>query len=73
MTVGEGETIIIASKVPADAVVTWASSDIDLVTVNNGYVEAHGTESGTATVTASITVNGVTYSDSCVVTVLGYE
>lgn len=70
----EGEYIMISSKVPSTATVTWSSSNEDLVTVSSsGYVMAHGTESGTATVTASITVNGVVYSDSCTVNVTGFE
>lgn len=65
---------MIATKVPSDAAVTWTSSNEDLVTVSSsGYVMAHGTESGTATVTASITVNGVVYSDICTVNVQGLE
>lgn len=74
LSVNEGEYIMISSKVPSTATVTWSSSNEDLVTVSqSGYAMAIGTESGTAVVTASITVNGVTYSDTCTITVQGYE
>ena len=53
--------------------ITWTSSDESVVTVDKkGYVKAGkltGDEPGNATVTASFTFNGKTYSDSCEVTV----
>ena len=53
--------------------ITWTSSDESVVTVDKkGYVKAGkltGSEPGKATVTASFTFNGKTYSDSCEVTV----
>lgn len=45
--------------------VTWTSSDENVVKVDQkGYVKA-GKEPGAATVTASFTFNGKTYSESC--------
>ena len=58
---------------PLDYAITWTSSDESVVTVDRkGYVKAGkltGSEPGKATVTASFTFNGKTYSDSCDVTV----
>lgn len=65
---GDSHTVALtATKVPSSASVTWASSDTSKATVSNGTVT--GVAAGTATITASIEVNGVTYSDACVVTV----
>lgn len=63
----EGTTTLTADKYPSSATVTWASSDSTKATVSNGTVT--GVAAGTATITASITSNGKTYSDTCVVTV----
>ncbi len=58
---------------PKAYAITWTSSDESVVTVDKkGYVKAGkltGSEPGKATVTASFTFNGKTYSDSCDVTV----
>lgn len=62
LTVGGSETIN-ATVVPAGSQVTWASSNTDVVTVNDGEVIA--VAEGTANVTA--TANGVTAT--CAVTV----
>ncbi len=56
-----------ATTTPANQTVTWSSSDNKVVTVQNGGIEPVG--AGTATVTASMTYDGKTYSDSCKVTV----
>lgn len=56
-----------ATTVPADEPVTWASSDDTKATVSDGKVT--GVEAGNATITASFEKNGVTYSDTCKVTV----
>lgn len=60
---------ITATTVPANAAVTWTSSDSTKATVSNGTVT--GVSAGTATITASITVDGATYTDQTVVTVTG--
>lgn len=52
-----------------DYVVTWASDNEDLLTVDSeGYIKA-GKGTGTAVITASYVFQGVTYTDSCEVTV----
>ena len=66
MVVGESITIT-ATTVPADATVTWSSSDDDVATVVDGVVT--GASEGEATITGTITVDGVDYSDTFAVTV----
>lgn len=68
--VGETTTIT-ATPSPKDSIVTWASTDSAIATVANGVVTA--VAAGTTTITASITVSGKTYSDSCAVTVTEAE
>lgn len=58
---------ITATTVPAGATVTWKSSDTTKATVAAGVITPVG--AGTCTVTASITVDGVTYYADCAVTV----
>lgn len=52
---------------PDDATITWSSEDTDVATVANGIVTA--VAAGNTIVTASITVDGVTYTDTCTVIV----
>lgn len=61
------ETIV----VPAGTAVSWSSSNTTYATVSNGVV--HGESAGTATITATITVGGQTYTDTCAVTVNAIE
>lgn len=50
---------------PLKSVVTWKSSDENVVTVDDeGYLKA-GKEPGEATITASFEFSGKTYSDTC--------
>lgn len=63
----EGTSTLTAATVPADAVVTWSSSDDGVATVEDGVIT--GVSAGTATITASITVDGTSYTDTCAVTV----
>lgn len=63
----EATTTITATTVPADATVTWTTSDATKATVANGVVT--GVAEGTATITASITVDGTAYTATCAVTV----
>lgn len=63
----DGTTTLVATTVPADAVVTWTSSDDTVATVANGVVT--GVSAGTANITAKITVSGTDYTDVCVITV----
>lgn len=56
-----------ATVSPLGSDVTWTSSDTTIATVSNGTITP--VKAGTCTVTASITVDGVTYSALCAVTV----
>ena len=66
MYVGQSETIS-ASTSPQGQTVTWRSSNTSVATVSNGRVTAVG--EGSATITASFTYSGQTYSETCSVTV----
>lgn len=67
-TVAVGSTLALtATTIPADATVTWNSSDTDKATVSNGTVT--GEAAGSVIITASITQSGVTYNDTCTVVV----
>lgn len=54
-------------KNPASASVTWSSASTSVASVSNGVVTAEGT--GNTIITASITVDGVTYNDTCTIVV----
>ena len=60
---------ITATVVPAGSTVTWKSSDTSKATVAAGVITP--VAEGTCTVTASITVDGVTYTQEVAVTVEG--
>lgn len=67
VTVGESIQLI-AQTVPAGAEIEWESSAEGKATVDEaGVVE--GIEAGSANITATITVDDETYSDTCAVTV----
>ena len=67
-TVAVGSTTSVsATKYPADAVVTWSSSDTSVATVSSGTIS--GQAAGVANITATITVDGLDYSATCRVTV----
>lgn len=67
LTVGGATGSLSATVSPVGSSVTWASSDSTIASVSSGTVTA--VKAGSATITASITVDGVTYVDSCAVTV----
>jgi len=68
VTLEEGEKVTIeASTTPAGQTVTWSSSDSEKASVSNGEITGEG--AGAATITASMTYDGVTYTDTCSVTV----
>ena len=67
VTVGGATGSLSATVSPVGSTVTWKSSDITIATVSSGTVTA--VKAGTCTVTASITVDGVTYTAACAVTV----
>ena len=67
VSAASGTHQLTANTIPAGETVTWASSDTDKATVSSGLVT--GKAAGNVIVTASITVDGVTYSDTCTVIV----
>lgn len=68
--VDAGETAELTARVtPATAEVTWTSADNEVATVADGVVTA--VAEGNIVVTASITVDGVTYTDTCTIVVAG--
>lgn len=56
-----------ATVTPSNATVTWSSAAEGKATVSSGLVTAAGT--GNTIITAAITVDGVTYNDTCTVIV----
>ena len=62
-----GTVALTATTVPAGQTVTWSSSDTSVATVSGGTVT--GVAAGDATITASITVSGTSYTATCAVTV----
>lgn len=67
VTVGGSTGSLSATVSPVGSAVTWNSSDTSIATVSSGTVTA--VKAGSCTVTASITVDGVTYVAECAVTV----
>lgn len=64
----DGTANLYAATVPAGETVTFSSGSDSVATVTSGgVVTAEGT--GSTTITASITVDGVTYTDTCTVVV----
>lgn len=69
-TIAVGETVTLkANTEPEDAVVTWDSDNDDEATVTSGGV-VEGVAEGTVSITASVTDNGHTATDTCIVTVV---
>ena len=62
-----GTETLTATTVPMEATVTWATSDDTVAAVDGGVVTA--VAAGEATITASIEVEGETYTDTCTVIV----
>lgn len=65
--VGGSTGSISATVSPVGSAVTWKSSDTAIATVSSGTVIA--VKAGSCTITASITVDGVTYTAECACTV----
>lgn len=64
----EDETFtLVATTTPVGETVVWTSSDDTVATVSNGVVTAEGV--GNATITATMTYDGVDYTDTCKFTV----
>jgi hypothetical protein len=71
-TIKEGDTETIhGERYPADATITWTTSSSSVATVSDGTVT--GVAEGNAIITAAITVDGVTYNDTCTVIVEAAE
>jgi hypothetical protein len=64
----DATTTLTAETVPAGETVTWTTSNNTYADVTSGGVVS-GEAVGTAIITASITVDGVTYTDTCTVVV----
>lgn len=69
LTVGNGYTLK-ATTVPAEQEVTFSVDDDTKATVDASTGRVTAVAEGTAIVTASMTVNSVTYTDKCTVTVV---
>ena len=71
-SVEEDKTITLTAETnPAGQSITWTSSDSTVASVANGVVT--GEAEGNAIITASITVSGVAYTDTCTVVVTAAE
>lgn len=72
VTIAEGATATLtAGTIPTGETVTWSSADDTVATVSAGTVS--GVAEGDTIITASITVDGVTYTDTCTVIVTAAE
>jgi len=68
ISIVDGDTFTLKAKTyPADETITWDSTDDDVATVDDGVVTA--VDAGVCVITATITVDGISYIDSCNVTV----
>lgn len=67
----EATKTLAVTVVPADATVTWTTGDSSVATVSDGVVTA--VAEGNTIVTAAVTVDGVTYDDTCTVIVTAAE
>lgn len=67
----EGTYTLRASVDPSDATITWTSGDASVATVADGVITAVG--EGNTIIRGAITVNGVTYDDTCTVEVTEAE
>lgn len=68
VTIADEETATLSASVkPLGQTITWESADTSIATVSGGVVTAK--DAGNTIITASITKDGVTYSDTCTVIV----
>lgn len=65
---GTASAALIGQTLPANRAITWTSSAEGKATVSTKGVVT-GVSAGTATITATATIDGQTYTDTCVVTV----
>lgn len=69
VTLAEGDHITLTAQTnPAGETVTWSTSNSSIADVTSGGVVS-GEGAGSAIITASITVDGVDYTDTCTVVV----
>ena len=69
ITISVGDDVTLsATTIPSGQTITWSSSATGKATVSNAGV-VHGAASGNCIITASITVDSVTYNDTCTVIV----
>lgn len=75
LTVGGSPEALLGVAVPNDATITWTIADTEIATIGGGAtVEGSGcavtaVAEGSTTITASITVDGTSYTDTCAITV----
>ena len=67
----DGTTTLTATTFPEGQTVTWSSGSGSVATVSGGVVTAEG--AGNTIITAAITKDGVTYTDTCTVVVQAAE
>lgn len=65
---GTASASLVGQTLPANRPITWTSSATSKATVSDKGVVT-GVSAGTATITATATIDGQTYTDTCVVTV----
>ena len=65
-SIGSTKSLTVTTT-PSDSEIVWKSSNESVATVENGVVTAK--DAGNATITATITVNGIEYSAECTVDV----
>ena len=65
-SIGSTKSLTVTTT-PIDQKIAWSSSNKNVATVSDGVVTAKG--AGNATITATITVNGIEYSAECTVDV----
>ena len=65
----DDDLTLTATTVPAGQTVTWSTSASGVATVGASTGVVHGASAGNAIITATITVDGVTYTDTCTVVV----
>lgn len=68
VAVGQDVQLTVDSIYPIGTTITWTSGTTAKATVNSSG-KVHGAAAGESTITASITVGGVQYTDTCTVTV----
>ena len=65
-----GTATLTANQYPSTATVVWSTTDSTIATVSSGTVTAASSGTGTCAIIASIVVDGVVYTDSCIVSVV---